>query len=184
MATLDENWDVSKFKTADLSINVTKIHLVAYPSDGNRVKNDSSSNNHWIIFLEKRKGPTGNAKSVRVDMTPGRKNDKLQGTIDLSSKPFNCTNNKVKKRTFRTRGRVTVEMITSLLSRNGRQRYRFTKEVEGCRYWNYVCLSDLEKAGYISKGSAKEALDDALSYYWASPNGKIIRAWKEGTFRT
>lgn len=120
--------------------------------------------------------------SVRLDMSPGYGSDGLRGKIDLSSKTYQCTTNHVKKLTFPTSYGVTVKHVIDLVSRKGRQKYQFTEEEEGCRYWNYVFVSDLEHAGYIQAGSADTALD-ALSYYWVNPSGKEKRAVKKGTFR-
>lgn len=54
--------------------------------------------------------------------------------------------------------------------------------MEGCRFWVYTVISDLEVAGTIDAGSA-EATSEALSYYWRYPDGSELREVKQGTFR-
>ncbi|KAF3764148.1 hypothetical protein M406DRAFT_330499 [Cryphonectria parasitica EP155] len=117
-------------------------------------------------------------------MAPGYGSDGLRGKVKISSKRYSYTQNHVKKITMPASLGLTVQKIVNLVMHNGRQKYQFTPEWEGCRYWNYVVISDLEAAGYISKGNAKSVLA-ALSLYWRYPagSGQEPRKVKEGTFR-
>lgn len=67
---------------------------------------------------------------------------------------------------------------------NGRDRYEFKKVSpagEGCRFWVYTIISDLEKAGVVPGGSGLVAWD-AVSMYWRYPEGCEPRAVTKGTF--
>lgn len=66
---------------------------------------------------------------------------------------------------------------------NKRQKYIFTEEMEGCRFWIYTVISDLESGGIIDPGSATSAWE-AVSYYWRFPEGCEVRAVKQGRFRS
>lgn len=175
---MDNNWDTDKLEAADLAKAVTTIHLVAYTNENNEGDEDGNPpTNHWCTFLE-----TPDHKSVRLDMAPGYGSDGLRGKIEISSKKYNCTSNNITNVTIRTSLGLTVQKIVDLVSQKGHQKYQFTPEWEGCRYWNYILISDLENAGYIVQGHAKEAFE-AMSYYWIHPSGKEAREIKKGTFR-
>ncbi|KAK0666729.1 hypothetical protein QBC41DRAFT_325207 [Cercophora samala] len=176
---MDSNWDADKLKAEDLSARVSIVFLVAYENPSNKGDEEGlPPTNHWCLFLK----TAGTASaSIRVDMTPGYGSDGLRGKIEISSKPYECTNSSIKTLSFPATLGVTVQKIIDLISSKGRQKYQFTPEWEGCRYWNKTVVQDLQSAGYI-KGGAKEA-EEALGYYWVTPSGKQKRAIGKGTFR-
>lgn len=178
MSLLDSNWDCDKLEQGALAGSVRLIHLVAYRNESNKGDGEGMpATNHWCTFLE-----LSDRTSVRLDMMPGYGNDGLQGKIEISSKKYSCTNSSIKVLTFTTTRGVTVQKIVDLISLKGRQKYQFTPEWEGCRYWNLILVQDLEAAGYIDGGSAEAAMP-ALSSYWVFPRGQEMRAIRKGTFR-
>lgn len=177
---MDSNFDPDRLSTGDLSKAVIAVHLVAYENIKNKGDEDGNApTNHWCTFFE-----TADHQSVRLDMAPGYGSDGLRGKVEVSSKRYDCTKNHVKKITIPASLGLTAQKIIDLVVRNGRQKYQFTPEWEGCRYWNYVLISDLEAAGYIAQGNARAALA-VLSFYWKFPpgSGSEARRVQQGTFR-
>ena len=68
-----------------------------------------------------------------------------------------------------------------VIMQNGRDRYIFTEEGEGCRFWICTMIKDLEAAGKIDKGSALVAVR-TLSYYWVSSSEGTLREMEAGQF--
>lgn len=122
-------------------------------------------------------------RSVRIDMMAGYGSDGLRGKIEISSKDYACTQNGIKTCVFPATFGVTVQKIVDLISSAGRQKYQFTPEWEGCRFWNWTVTKDLQSAGYVPPGCAEEA-GNALSMYWAFPTGSERRQIGVGKFRS
>lgn len=174
-----DNWGASKFKTTDLGEVNTVIHLCGYKNEKN--EGDLAGRpptNHWTAFLQ-----THGGGSVKLDMVPGDGSDGRTGMLIIESKPYSFTQNAIKTASFQARGQPTVKTVTDLISRLGRDKYRFTEHDEGCRYWMYTFISDLEDAGNVAAGSKAEAWD-CLSKYWRHPvgSGSEARAVDRGTF--
>ncbi|KAI1113632.1 hypothetical protein F5Y14DRAFT_206515 [Nemania sp. NC0429] len=181
---MDQNWDTDKLNRSDLPSKVVSIHLVAYPNSNNEgdEKLLLPPTNHWCLFLELIDSSSGDSSSVRFDMAPGYGSDGLRGKIEVSSKEYNCTSNRIHRITFQVIAPVSVAMIVELVQKNGRQKYQFSPEWEGCRFWNYTFLQDLEKAGIILEGSSEKA-EEALSSYFRTPSGVEKREMRIGEFR-
>lgn len=175
---MDRNWDQTKFETGDLHNTVEQIHICAYINENNEGDQENPPTNHWATFLEVSK-----THSVRIDMAPGYGSNGLRGKIDISSKRYMYTNQAIHMLSFNVRGGTTVKTIVDLIQLNGRQKYNFTPEWEGCRYWIFVLISDLEVAGIVETGSGATARS-ALSYYFANPSGQEPREVREGKFRS
>ncbi|EEH10296.1 conserved hypothetical protein [Histoplasma capsulatum G186AR] len=128
--------------------------------------------------------PQANGRgSARLDMIPGDGADGLTGMLVIESKTYEFTYNATQRVSFATLGQPTVQTITDLVSQLGRDQYRFTENEEGCRYWIYTFISDLEGADIVAAGSKGEAWN-SLSRYWFHPpgSGSDARAVDEGTF--
>ncbi|KAF1809594.1 hypothetical protein P152DRAFT_461279 [Eremomyces bilateralis CBS 781.70] len=175
---MSNNYDTDNFNTAELALQVVAIHICGYRNPSNTGDEDGNPpTNHWAAFMQL---PTGG--SVRLDMAPGYGSDGRRGKIELSSKKYTYTQNAIKTLSFGAIAYVTVQMVTEMINRNGRDKYNFTEEWEGCRFWIYTFISDLEAAGIIPAGSA-QATWAAVSYYWRSPSGQELRDVKQGEFR-
>ncbi len=133
--------------------------------------------NHWVIFLQLRDSV---ANSVKVDMIPGDGADGLAGTVILDSKEYVVTNASIMTLTFKPTEPVTLQAIMDLIVKNKRDKYRFTDE-EGCRYWMYTLISDLEAGEILAQGSATTAWA-SISLYWRDPSGSEPRMVERGTF--
>ncbi|KAI1962177.1 hypothetical protein LOY94_006744 [Ophidiomyces ophidiicola] len=174
-----ENWGTSKFKTTDLGKGVTNVHICGYKNEKNEGDLDGRPpTNHWAAFLEVHGGG-----SVRLDMVPGDGADGLTGMLIIESKVYSVTNNASKSLFFTALGHATVKTITDLISSLNRDKYRFTEHEEGCRYWIYTFISDLEGAGIIGAGSNVQAWN-SLSRYWCHPagSGSEARVVEKGAF--
>ena len=174
---MNKNWDSEKFILAKSSEQIFAIHLSGYMNGKNEGDEEGRSpTNHWAAFLEHSK-----KHSVRLDMMPGYGSDGLKGMLEISSKPYVSTRNAIKIISFPTIGKPTVQNVIDVISRNGRDRYKFTEDYEGCRYWMYIFISDLEDAGIIDDGCGGTAWE-ALSKYWRSPSGSESRIIEKGVF--
>ena len=147
-----ESFDTKFFTLSDLDLGVTEIHVFGYldPSEGD------DPSNHWVLFLQvEPPKPTSESDeaSVRVDMLPGYDSDGLRGKVALLSKPYAFSWKCARMLSFIPILRITVKDILSLIIRKRRHEYRFTPDVEGCRWWVSVFVGDLEEEE-ISEGAA------------------------------
>src|SRR5271156_2697583 len=174
---MNNNWDTDKFDPAHLAHQVIVIHLCGYINQKN--EGDEEGNpptNHWAAFLER-----SDAGSVGLDMMPGYGSDGLRRRIEISSNDCVTTSSAIKILSIPVNIHATVQTITDMINDKGRDRYTFTEEEEGCRYWIWNIVSDLEAAKIISTGSA-ETVWEAVSCYWRHPSGSEPRAVKQGKF--
>jgi len=121
------------------------------------------------------------AQFVRIDMMPGYGDDGQRGKIRISSKSYISSINAIKEVSFSVIGIVTLQSILEFLASKGREKYQFTEEGEGCRFWVSVIAGDLESAGIIEAGSGQIVLD-AVSMYHRYPKGTEAREVRAGTF--
>ncbi|KFY18841.1 hypothetical protein V493_08313 [Pseudogymnoascus sp. VKM F-4281 (FW-2241)] len=178
MILFDNNWDTDKLEQEALLRQVQKIHLVAYENRSNKGDEEGlAATNHWCLFLE-----LSSIESIRLDMAPGYGSDGLRGKIEISTKSYVCTNKSIRTLTFHPALSVTPRNIVELITQKGRQKYQFTPEWEGCRYWNLILFQDLEADKYIQEGSAQMVALD-LASYWAFPAGQENRNMGQGVFR-
>ncbi|KAK2799838.1 hypothetical protein FQN50_008359 [Emmonsiellopsis sp. PD_5] len=175
---MDNNWDTYEFNSADLLRKVSMVHICAYENRDNAGDEDGNPpTNHWAAFLQ-----YGQAASVRLDMTPGYGSDGLRGKLYIASKPYVSTNKAIKSVSFPMLSVPTAQTITDLINQKGREKYNFTPAWEGCRFWIFTLISDLEAAGFLPAGSGQEVWG-VLSQYWRYPTGSEPRAIAQGTFR-
>ncbi|KAI3061994.1 hypothetical protein CBS147339_9964 [Penicillium roqueforti] len=174
---MNDNFDADYLNPKDLQAQVSHIHISGYINPNNEGDEDGNPpTNHWAAFLQ-----FGDTGSVRIDMAPGYGDDGLRGKIDISSKSYTSTNNAIKTLTFTVEAYATVQTITELSILNGHDRYMFTEEWEGCRFWIYTFIEDLESAGLISEGSGQTAWE-TVSLYWQNPSGSEPRQILQGEF--
>lgn len=175
---MNNDWDKDGLNSPDLSKIVTYIHICGYKNIENAGDDEGNPpTNHWASFLQLQNGG-----SVRLDMIPGYGSDGQRGKLVVSSKPYDSTDNSIKTVTFSTLNAPTAKTITDLITQNGRERYNFTEVWEGCRFWIYTLISDLETAGIVSAGSRQETWE-AVSNYWRYPSGSEPRTVARGAFR-
>jgi hypothetical protein len=174
-----DTWGTSKFRVLDLEKVIAVVHICGYKNQGNEGDlGGRPPTNHWAAFLEVHGGG-----SVRFDMVPGDGSDGLTGMVIIESKRYKVTDNATKTVSFAAHGRPTVNTVTSLISRLGRDKFKFTENEEGCRYWIYTLISDLEDADIVATGCKGEAWA-SLSKYWRDPpgSGSQPRSIDQGTF--
>lgn len=138
----------------------------------------NSPTNHWTVFLA-----YGNGKnSVQLDMSPGYGDDGLRGKLIVKSSPLDVTENAIKILPLHPNDRRTVREILQLIASKQREKYVFTEEEEGCRFWVYTLTLDLEAAGFVPPGSA-QSVWNAVSFYYHDPSGRPEpRPIKQGRF--
>lgn len=177
LSVMDGNWDANRFNSAVLSETVFMVHICGYENQdnaGNEMGNPSI--NHWAVFLQH-----DDMASVRLDMIPGFGSDCLRGKLYVSSRSYASTYKAFKTVSFPTVGAPTVQAIINLIGEKGRSKYDFTEDCEGCRYWTFTIISDLEGEGFLPAGSRQVALE-ALSQFQTG-SGSEPRTIAQGTFR-
>ncbi|KAI0907483.1 hypothetical protein F4823DRAFT_602870 [Ustulina deusta] len=175
---MDHNWNQESLELADLSEQIIAIHLIAYPSPSRKDDDEPFElSNHWCFFLE-----FEHNKSLRLDMVPGDGSDGLRGKVRLTSKTHACTTNDICKVSFEVNGKLSLEDIIEIVQRGGRQRYQFAPGWEGCRFWNFIFIQDLEGHRIVPTGAANQAWD-AMAWFYHSARGAERRDMKLGTFR-
>ncbi|KAI0402293.1 hypothetical protein F4802DRAFT_576622 [Xylaria palmicola] len=174
---MDDNWDIKSLTGADLSRAITAIHLIAYPSPSRKDDDEPfPQTNHWCFFLD-----FGDNTSVRLEVTPGRGGEGLRCQVRLTSKTHACTTNNLRKITYDMNPTVTLNTLVLVAQTNGRQKYEFARGWEGCRYWNYVFIQDLETCKILPQGAANQA-SEAMSWFYHTVHGAEKRPLKTGTF--
>jgi hypothetical protein len=91
------------------------------------------------------------------------------------------TNKSVKSITFLPKDELRVKDVLNMIIHNGRDKYIFTEEGEGCRFWICTVIKDLEVAGKLDKDSAVVAVH-TLGYYWVSSSEGTDREMEAGQF--
>lgn len=174
---MDRNWDTDNFTHADLTRPVQKMHLVAYVNPANEGDGDLPPTNHWATYFE-----LSPQQLVCMDMAPGYGDDGTRGKILLASMQTPIDDAIHTLSLPLTGEHHTLQDLFDLVTRHGRQKYDFTPELEGCRYWIHTVVSDLEAAGLVARGSAVETWDH-VSCYFRNPSGHEPREVRRGVFR-
>ncbi|KAI1126342.1 hypothetical protein F5Y10DRAFT_267226 [Nemania abortiva] len=175
---MDGNWEQDRLEQTDLAGLIVFIHLIACPNPHDASMPGLSPTNHWSLFFE-----ISGERSVRLDMVAGFGRDGQLGRIEIASKGYVCTTERVYKLSYKPARPISVEEIVQLIQRHGRQHYRFAPEGEGCRHWYCVFIQDLETAGILYPGSAELAQLTLSSYYrYPSGSGSDMRGMKAGSF--
>ncbi|KAI0546515.1 hypothetical protein F4679DRAFT_598698 [Xylaria curta] len=146
---------------------VKKINIYAYP---NRNSPEDPATNHWVMFLQ-----YSAISSVKVDMYPSKFSGK--GILELSSKKYTQSDRAIYSFSIETINGLTVETLADTINKSGLDKYYFTKELEGCRYWIYCIIHKLEEDSYLPAGSTKNAWD-SLSYYYGDQGEPVPREIK------
>ncbi|KAI1421206.1 hypothetical protein F5Y12DRAFT_790199 [Xylaria sp. FL1777] len=177
---MDDNWVTDRLKGSDLSRRIIFMHLVAYPSPSmdDDVEPPINQTNHWCLFLD-----FGDNTSVRIDVSPGYGPDGYRAKIRLASRDHACTRNHLYKSTYTVNlnHTVTVQDLVVVAQTNGRQKYEFSIGWEGCRYWNYMFIRDLENQYILTRGAAIQAWD-SMSWFYHTIHGASRSPVKAGVF--
>lgn len=175
----NNNWDLDKLESNDLSCTVEIIYLCALRNDFN--EGDEAGEpptNQWTMCLQHTV-----TSCVKLDMAPGYGTDGLRGKIELTSiggKPF--TEESLRVFSYKARRQVTISNVMRMISEKGRYQFNFSPEWEGCRFWMSVVMKDFEDDALVEAGSSTTAMD-ALRCYWINPPGSEPRVMREGIFR-
>ncbi|KAG6042389.1 hypothetical protein E4U39_006022 [Claviceps sp. Clav50 group G5] len=176
---MDQNWEKSNFTRNDLYSKVDYIHICARENETNIGYNNSPPVNSWFIFLE-----ISALHSVRLLMSQNWGAQNLRGRLEIATKDYAFTHNAIHQLSFRTIGGPKVKDIVDMIKAKSLQKYEFTPDWEGCRFWVYIFICHLKREGFIESGSVGKA-ELAISYYYIYPSGRrVLRKAKEGTFRS
>ncbi|KIY45242.1 hypothetical protein FISHEDRAFT_49598 [Fistulina hepatica ATCC 64428] len=177
--TADCHWDVEGFRMSDLTCTVIRIHFCAAINEDNETEGKRPPTNHWMIFLQ-----TGVHSSVRISVTSGE-SSRYPSLIELTSKSYDRSENTNITISADAAPGFTVESILTFLIEKGRDRYRFTDDYEGCRFWAMVVACDFVKACCVEPDFARR-IADAIRYYYPDPRGQnkepIPRQLQAGVF--
>ncbi|KAJ4268899.1 hypothetical protein NW762_002970 [Fusarium torreyae] len=173
---MDRYWDQDNFKSQDLKQAVQQVHICAYANKNNQSNGRAPPINEWAVFFE-----TSATHSVRVKIVPGHGTKGLKGKIKISSEEFRYSPKIINGLSFAVSRAVKVEDIVRLMVNNGFQKYHFTPEGDGARYWIFALISLLEQKGILEPGSSPQAWN-SVSYYYIDPSGYEAREVGQGTF--
>ncbi len=87
-----------------------------------------------------------------------------RGLLQIASKLYAVTHNCTHALAIEIQSARKVQGICDTIIRKGRDKYSFTDDDEGCRYWVSVVLSDLADEGLIALESRDQALEDLALY--------------------
>jgi hypothetical protein len=150
----------SLLKVADLDAIVKTLHIVACKNEFNEPEQGGEVGNHWFSLLELADG-----RSVSLDMMGGDGGGRT-GLVLLESHAGRLTTyEEVHRISIKVTGERTVTEFLKCLFEKGREKYRFTVEITGCRWWNLVAVGDWEEAGMIEAGNL-ERVEKEISRYW------------------
>lgn len=155
----------SLLKIADLDAIVKTLHIVACKNEFNEPEQGGEIGNHWFSLLELEDG-----RSVSVDMMGGDGGGRM-GLVLLESHAGRLTTyEEVHRISIGVAGERTVKDFLECLFEKGRERYGFTVEITGCRWWNLIAVGDWEEAEMIEGGNL-ERVKEEISRYW-DPEGR------------
>jgi hypothetical protein len=155
----------SLLKVADLDAIVKTLHIVACKNEFNEPEEGGEIGNHWFSLLE-----LENGRSVSVDMMGGDGGGRM-GLVLLESHAGRLTTyEEVHRVSIGVAVERTVKDFLKCLVEKGRERYRFTVEITGCRWWNLIAVGDWEEAEMIEAGNL-ERVKEEISRYW-DPEGR------------
>ncbi|KKA24800.1 hypothetical protein T310_1159 [Rasamsonia emersonii CBS 393.64] len=154
------------------------MYACAYRTDENSTGNSEA---HWALLFQYEV-----EACVRVEMAQGYGANGREGKIHLSNvKPFDASpasnwgGHIVQL--FYTRNFPSVQDFIDVIVNEGRERYTFTEEGEGSRFWAATVIKDFTKAKLLPKDSGEEIMK-AISFDWSGPNIYDPRPVREGTF--
>ena len=155
-----EHIDRSQLRESDADCQVLFIYICAFAMESSVSNSALAAANRWSIFLQ-----TSTDESVRLDIFRGRNNDGLTGTLTLVSVNEVYPDDVLRVMMFRTLGQPTVKLLVETLVGKGREKYQFTQDERGGRYWVYTVVSDWEEAEFLPVGSTETAKAD-LTLCW------------------
>ncbi|TLD19314.1 hypothetical protein PspLS_09980 [Pyricularia sp. CBS 133598] len=149
---IGQNHDTDCFDEADLSRKVEVINLCALCNVLNEGdENGEPPTNHWTLSLQ-----TSPTSSSQIDMAPW---DGRRGKILLTSardEPYN------KEDTLHVFPFTPAREITVA---KGRDKFSFSVEEKGCRWWMWQLMGDFESLGIVETGSAAAAEEYSMRYW-------------------
>lgn len=155
-----EHVDRSQLHESDADCQVLFIYICAFAMESSESAGAFAAANRWSIFLQ-----ISTNESVRLDIFPGRNNHGLTGTLTLVSVDEVYPDDVLRVMLFRTLGQPTVKLLVETLVGKGREKYQFTQDERGGRYWVHTVVSDWEEAEFLPVGSAEIAKAD-LTLRW------------------
>lgn len=195
---MSEHFDTVNLKASQRNKPVIAINLCGFRNEGNVRDDDDGSLpvNHWTMSLQHE-----DTSSESVDLKPRYDSDGWRAVVEIASSTdtskddavmaslaiikelsFPTITTTTTTTTTPTSAYVTVESVINLITSKGRQRYMFTNAVQGCRFWNWNLIVDMEAAGFVSAGSASITWD-AMAYYYRDPDGgRELRPLEKGAF--
>lgn len=174
-----EQWNFEQFNETQRQRQVLEILVTAYGNfEDQNTPDGAGPTNMWAIFLR-----IDEYRSIQLEMSYDQTQPGTDPMLKVKSRNYVGTYNSVKNLTYPTLKQTTVQEVFDLMSANGRHRFRFAFDQEGCRHWAQTILFDMETTGLIAAGSGAAATID-LQRYWHSPagSGSIPRPIVNGTF--
>ncbi|KAK6517396.1 hypothetical protein TWF281_004053 [Arthrobotrys megalospora] len=142
--------------------------------------------NHWLLYLILKVRPGSRSHKqplvlLDMDTVAGRPEGKLRHVSRVAIKDQTA-----KVKSIDVVAGTTVSDLVSLLASNGREKFRFNPNVEGCAHWCTEVLHDLVTARFIPEHQAQECVSSAqyiMNRYWVKGRSQgTPRPFQYGTF--
>jgi len=130
--------------------------------------------NHWRTFAV-----LSAQSSICFDMSVG--GDGQTGLLILQDRPYAVTNQAIVSTILNFKKECTVQQLLDTITSKHRERYRFTANGDGCRYWVRFVVNAWEQEGLLAAGSTAK-LDEIILYIWNSKTSKTKSEPAAGTF--
>ncbi|KAJ5370284.1 uncharacterized protein N7496_006376 [Penicillium cataractarum] len=120
--------------------------------------------------------------SIRIDMVLNSADD-TAGFLEAIYCYYTQSRGSLMNFGLSVRPGLLVHDVVDLIYANGRQRYRFTRSLTGCRFWVSTVIYDFEAAGFLSSWSYYNADDikERLQYRYVvgqAPEGnEMEQGW-------
>ncbi|CAG8959767.1 hypothetical protein HYFRA_00001674 [Hymenoscyphus fraxineus] len=145
---------------------VTASHLPQrLPAHAITLSEDAKLTNHWVMYLNE--SPT---KAIRLDPSPTGPGNSLDLIIS-----DNCvyTDDAVKTVQLSVAANLTVGQIIDHVVGSGFDKYIFSLEGQGCRFWLHTVVASLLEVGCVVDEEEVEVCNEALEAAWEDQETRI-----------
>ncbi|TCD65057.1 hypothetical protein EIP91_003295 [Steccherinum ochraceum] len=170
----EDRWGTSQFSFRvdrddtylALRQHIRNIRFVAARNPDDQGTNTVSATNHWTLFFDT-SADASVPSSTEVDMCPNEPGE--PGMIVLERKACRPLVDQVHEaECLVLEADATIVDFLEVILKNERDKYIFSPNSEGCRFWLTTVAGDFVEAGLIRAGDAEDA-KGALKKYWKDP---------------
>ncbi|VDC01822.1 unnamed protein product [Peniophora sp. CBMAI 1063] len=182
--TNSDSWYTRPIPQSLLDKPVTSIRFIGHLNPQNEGGDlGEPPTNHWTMSLIISEEESLNFDILPPDVDKPAVTMVTQVNKDSEWKP-ESDSVRIVSADVASHGGVTIGGILGLIMSLNRDRYRYHKSGEGCRFWMKTISGDFANAGIISADKAEEVGSD-VEHYWPDPATdmqKVVRPISAGQF--